>query len=279
MRKYLIVGDFHCPFHDEKVIKLLYTFIKDLKPDKLYLAGDIIDFWEISKFSKKPLNGTELQKDIDQTYTILEKLRSLMGNNEIVYLQGNHEFRLEKYLYAKAPEISGLRNLKFTNLLPLSKLGISFMAVDSNASRFQDNYVQIENIYIGHFDKVNQKAGYTAQNLIASKGVSVIQAHVHRFGFSAKRLMDNRLLVGYENGCCCSLKPCYTANPDWQHAFCVMFLYRDGYYYDMSDQRETELIVSKHREGPTGKVDLLFLPEQGKFGNVVKQELNGYARQ
>ena len=54
-----------------------------------------------------------------------------------------------------------------------------------------------------------------------------------------------------------------------QDADIVMFIYREDYY----DQEETEnkgnaeIIIAKHRNGPTGSVDLLFQPNITKFKN------------
>lgn len=61
-----------------------------------------------------------------------------------------------------------------------------------------------------------------------------------------------------------------------QDADVIGFLYRDDYYYKDSDLKGiTELIVSKHRNGPTGTVKLGFVKEYGKFINLVKQgEMN-----
>ncbi len=56
-----------------------------------------------------------------------------------------------------------------------------------------------------------------------------------------------------------------------QDADLIMFLYRDGYYQKKKEvvegnkQEEIELIISKHRNGPTGMVNLLFDPTVGKF--------------
>ena len=51
-----------------------------------------------------------------------------------------------------------------------------------------------------------------------------------------------------------------------QTADLVMFLYRDDYYNPDSDMKNImEVIVAKHRNGPTGKVELLFHKEYNKF--------------
>ncbi len=54
-----------------------------------------------------------------------------------------------------------------------------------------------------------------------------------------------------------------------QDADIVMFLYRDEYYNpDTEKQGLGELIIAKHRNGPTGTVELLFKGEYTKFVNL-----------
>jgi replicative DNA helicase len=54
-----------------------------------------------------------------------------------------------------------------------------------------------------------------------------------------------------------------------QDADIVMFLYRDDYYKKDSDKPGiAEIIVAKHRNGPTGTVDLLFRKELTRFENL-----------
>ena len=51
-----------------------------------------------------------------------------------------------------------------------------------------------------------------------------------------------------------------------QDADIVMFMYREDYYNPETDnQHITDLIIAKHRNGPTGKVQLYFHPEQLRF--------------
>jgi replicative DNA helicase len=61
-----------------------------------------------------------------------------------------------------------------------------------------------------------------------------------------------------------------------QDADMVMFLYRDEYYNPETEKRgEAEVIIAKHRNGPTGTVDLLFQGSITRFLNKVHQ--NQYA--
>jgi len=57
-----------------------------------------------------------------------------------------------------------------------------------------------------------------------------------------------------------------------QDADLVMMLYRDDYYNpETSDRGIAEVIIAKHRNGPTGTVKLLFDPQFTKFKNLANQ--------
>jgi len=68
-----------------------------------------------------------------------------------------------------------------------------------------------------------------------------------------------------------------------QDADVVIFVYRDEYYYTSKEDWEREhpgesypppadIIIAKHRNGPTGVVKLLFKPRMAKFENIPNQE-------
>ncbi|MEY2426446.1 MAG: replicative helicase, partial [Actinomycetota bacterium] len=56
-----------------------------------------------------------------------------------------------------------------------------------------------------------------------------------------------------------------------QDADVVMFLYRDEMYNsDSPDKGMAEIIVSKHRSGPTGVTQLAFLEQFTRFENMAR---------
>jgi len=68
-----------------------------------------------------------------------------------------------------------------------------------------------------------------------------------------------------------------------QDADVVVFIYRDEYYFNREEwelqhpdrdypEGIAELIVAKHRNGPTGQVNLRFVPRLAKFENIANQE-------
>jgi replicative DNA helicase len=58
-----------------------------------------------------------------------------------------------------------------------------------------------------------------------------------------------------------------------QDADLVMFIYRDEYYNpETENPGVAEIIVAKHRNGPTGKIELTFLDRYPKFASKAREE-------
>jgi replicative DNA helicase len=52
----------------------------------------------------------------------------------------------------------------------------------------------------------------------------------------------------------------------------VMFIYREAYYNPETERKNvTDLIVAKHRNGPTGKIELYFHPERLRFMSLDRK--------
>ena len=57
-----------------------------------------------------------------------------------------------------------------------------------------------------------------------------------------------------------------------QDADVVMFIYRDDYYNKDTDKKNVaEIIIAKQRNGPVGTIELAWLPDYTKFGNMERR--------
>ncbi|MFP4456732.1 MAG: replicative DNA helicase [Clostridia bacterium] len=58
-----------------------------------------------------------------------------------------------------------------------------------------------------------------------------------------------------------------------QTADVVGFIYREDYYDENTDQKNVaEFLISKQRNGPTGKIKLMFNKQYGRFENLARRE-------
>jgi replicative DNA helicase len=56
-----------------------------------------------------------------------------------------------------------------------------------------------------------------------------------------------------------------------QDADVVMFIYRDEVYnQESTDRGAAEIIIAKHRNGPTGIVQLAFVGNYARFANMAR---------
>ncbi len=62
-----------------------------------------------------------------------------------------------------------------------------------------------------------------------------------------------------------------------QDADVVMFIHREDKYNEESDRKNiAEILIEKHRNGPTGKVELFFDEKRVSFTNLEKQDFGGF---
>lgn len=212
----VVIGDLHVPFHDPKAIAVTLSLIEDLKPEHIYLNGDVIDMYAMSRFSKDPARALQLQDELDQTSEVLNALRKSAKQANIVMVEGNHELRLRSYLCSRAQELSGLRALDLAELLSLTRHGITYIP-----SRGRTAYTTYGSVTIGHFDKALKHSAYTAKCIVDERGESIVQGHTHRLGTHYK-VMPDRTIVGVEGGCLCDLTPEYIADPNWSHGLTII---------------------------------------------------------
>jgi predicted phosphodiesterase len=220
-------GDTHIPFQNNRAIKPVLDFLSDYKPDYLFLIGDMIDFYQISRFRKVPLTQTTIEEEVKILNDLLWELREACSKStKIYYIEGNHEFRWRTYLIDNAPMLYDLISLKFTELLNLRRLDITYIPCRAELNKFSHNYIKVGDYYLGHFDKSLKNAAYTGRMLRDELGVNIIQGHNHRIGISYRSYLDD-IKFGAEIGCLCSLSPAYLNNPDWQNGFSTLE-FRDG---------------------------------------------------
>jgi predicted phosphodiesterase len=104
LEKWLIVPDTHAPYHDEQAWKLLLKVGRAFKPDGVAHLGDIGDFYKVSAHSKDPARRLQFDDEREITKGCRQDLDNLEPKKK-KFVKGNHEHRLERYMWDKAPEL------------------------------------------------------------------------------------------------------------------------------------------------------------------------------
>jgi len=119
-----LISDIQCPFHDVDALTISVNYLKEQKIDCLLLNGDILDFYGISSFEKDPTRRNFAQERVD-CIEMLEWIKQEFPDIPIYYnLDANHEYRYERYMQKKAPEIFSTELFMVEDLLMLHDIGI-----------------------------------------------------------------------------------------------------------------------------------------------------------
>lgn len=248
--KALIVGDLHIPFQEKRAVNLMLRVAQDLQPDLVFLNGDIMDCWQISRYVKNPKlhDQANIQLEIEQTRSFLQRIRYMFPRAKFLYTFGNHEYRWSSFIVNNAKELYGLKGMTLEEQLELADLDIKAI----NTGNKENSYLWGK-LLIGHFDRVNKHSGMTAKNLIEDKGISLVQNHVHRGGSSFKRAYD-RDIVGYENFCLCSRNPDYVDRPNWQLGFSIVYKDKHSDFFYLEQHPITEVAGERLKTFFNGKL-------------------------
>lgn len=175
------------PTHDPAAIDLAVNLIKKVRPSKIILVGDNLDLPEFGKYSITPAFLRTTQATIDWTTKFCAALRAAAPTAEIVWLAGNHEERVPKWLAVNAAAAFGLRRGRLDDGLPVGwpVLSVPFLCrmdefgVDYRPGYPAANFWLTPRLKVIHGDKVKSR-GSTSHMYLTQEKVSVIFGHIHR---------------------------------------------------------------------------------------------------
>ena len=103
----LLIPDSHIPFQDRRALDVLHKAAALIRPTTIALMGDFADFVSVSFHPKNPNVHESLRSEVDAVKAELKRFDAY-GAKRKVYVYGNHEYRLERYLAEKAPALFGV---------------------------------------------------------------------------------------------------------------------------------------------------------------------------
>lgn len=212
-QRVLVISDLHGLHYDPLAWARVLNDIPIIKPHRIIMNGDMLDFYEISRYTKNPDVEQSVAQEIEHVKTLFQQLR-LIYDGPIDFIPGNHEERYELYLRTDAKKLAGLKVLELPNLLELKDLGITMHQVDGFLLR--------PDYYVYHGSLVRKHAALTAQGELDKMDVSGTSGHTHRLGTYRKTGILGRRTWS-ESGCLCNLNPEFvkgTAN--WQHGYLII---------------------------------------------------------
>lgn len=170
LKKVLHIPDTHVPFHDRTAFKLMLDVGKAFKPDEVVFLGDFFDAYSVSRHEKDPLLDFKTWKDeIKEGREAIEIVKdSFQNTKRWVFLSGNHEVRVERYINNYAPKLSGLYK---TNEL---------LCIDPDWTFFpygQEGHYKIGKLTVCHGSRAGENP---AASMVKKYRSSVLFGHTHK---------------------------------------------------------------------------------------------------
>lgn len=211
-----LVPDLHSPLIDERAVSITLEVLDYFAWDKVILMGDVVNLDQLARYDKNPELQAQLQKDTYRSIALLRQIGRAAGKAEKIYLFGNHEGRLRKYLWRNAPPLATLDNLCIERELKLRELGYELQP-EGEGYWITPEYL----VTHGAKDdgcKYSQHSGYSAKLTYEKKQVRGAMAHTHRTSKYRKTTVGG--FGGFmEVGCLIAFKLAgYVTNPNWQLA-------------------------------------------------------------
>jgi hypothetical protein len=219
LKKIVVISDLQVPYHDERAVRNVASFIKRFKPDQVITIGDEIDLPQISRWTEGTPGWFEQSLGADRDATV-EILWDLQVTDMI---RSNHTDRLYNVIMKKIPAFLALPELKFEKFMKLDELGIKF---HRKPLEFAPDWIAIH----GDEGSVKPTPGLTALDAARKHGKSVVCGHTHRAGQSAFTEASGgvlgRILRGVEVGNLMDFKKAgyMKGTGNWQQAFAVFYV-------------------------------------------------------
>lgn len=221
IQKYVILPDTHAPYHDKKKFNTFVNVCKILKPYGLVIGGDFIDGYPISDHDKDPRRKWLLKEELEVGNELLDRLQNITSIKDRRFIMGNHEDRLRRLIWTKAPGLEGL--IDIPTGLRLKERGYKITAYKK--------FDKVGKIYFTHdTGKAGIHAHYEARKDVED---NIVIFHTHRIGYTivgnARGVPHVAAMVGWMGD---KNKTDYMhlikANRDWANGFGIGYKEPNG---------------------------------------------------
>lgn len=216
LERHLLIPDSHVPYESKSAFNLMLRAAESLGIENVAVLGDFADFYAVSSHPKTPGRKVDFAWEVDEVNMRLDDLDALFPG-EKRFIAGNHEWRLERYLTDRAPELFG--TVQVEKLFGFKERGWAYTPYKS--------HTKIGKLHLTHdAGKAGRMAHIDAMN--AFQG-NVVIGHTHRLGFAVEGSVKGDPHVGAMLGWLGDPTQCdYTfkirAARDWAHGFGIAYV-------------------------------------------------------
>lgn len=220
------------PMHDRLAWDVVVQAAEKIQPDVVVLLGDMLDLadWSDKYVAGPDMYYTTQPTVIELAWWIGQLRKACPKDCEFVYLEGNHEQRMDRAILKHIPSAYGLKSsggdsvsLSVPSLLNLEEMGVDYYDGYPNSE-----YWLTDNIKFSHGTVVRQGGGKTSSEVIKTSEVTQGFGHIHRLELSSRTVHGRdgaRTVYAFSPGTICRLDgvvPGYKKLNDWQQGMAVV---------------------------------------------------------
>lgn len=242
-----VLSDFHCPYHDPKLLSITEQVLLEAQPDRLIINGDLVDWPSVSRHANERGEATA-NECVQSAGEVLGRLIAAVPDNCLVqFIPGNHDSNLSRYLNERAAAAADLCVAgsdvpvwSLRNLLRFDELGVEMVGSED---RWMHSTVKLtDELVVRH--GLSVKAGSAASVIANFKSATfaTVSGHTHRQGIAHvtrwRASGKHRVLQGAEVGGMFQMPrksndwPGYKAHStlDWAPGWASIEVEPDGHY-------------------------------------------------
>lgn len=209
IERWIVLPDIHASVdgeHDANALATVEEFIASRRWDGYLNLGDLIDFSIISSHNignLRAVEGGRILEEYKVADAILTRHEKIIRTNNpqarMIYLEGNHEFRIERLIDAN-PALEG--SLEVEKVLDLNKRRIEWIRSWSKGELFT-----LGNCAFHHGLYCND---HHAKKMVQRFGKNILYGHVHdQQSYSSHGHPAENVLIGASLGCLCKVPQQY----------------------------------------------------------------------
>jgi predicted phosphodiesterase len=220
-----MISDLHIPYHDIGAITMAIDYGKKNKVNTIYINGDLIDNFQVSRFEKDPKKRS-VKEEFDATKQFLVTLREIFPKANIYWAKGNHCVRWEKFLRQKVKEIWDDNYFSMEERLRLNEERVHVIDDKILVKVGKLTVAHGHHIFKGIFSPVSP-----ARGAFMKAKQSIIVGHLHRASHHPEITADGEVISCWSTGCLCELKPDFSPQvSNSQHGFAHITVEKNGDY-------------------------------------------------
>lgn len=239
------------PYHDDAAIDIFQQVVQLEDPNVTALAGDILDLTEQGRWAQEERFARTTQPSLERARLLAAETRA-RTSGEIIWIEGNHDKRMQSFMEANAKSAMGLRKAGYPDSWPVMSIP-NLVGLDEFDTDYIDAYPAgaywlMNDLRIIHGTRSNSKGSTAAQYSNDTPHLSTIFGHTHRLEVQSKTIFDRAgkiRTMTVNPGCLCRVdgmvpsvhgarhldgtKATYWEN--WQQGVAVIRYHESGKFY------------------------------------------------